>query len=143
MSVVVRFRVEGAPRPKGSWRHVGAGRVISAAKGLDAWERAVRQAAQHAMVVPRVSGDALQVTLCFRMPRPACREADVWHATRPDLDKLIRAVLDAMSGIVYDDDAQICWVNALARYEDETMSPGVAVTVTLMGEETSDGCGAD
>lgn len=143
MSVVVRFRVEGAPRPKGSWRHVGAGRVISAAKGLDAWERAVRQAAEHAMVVPRVSGDALQVTLTFRMPRPACRKHDVWHTTRPDVDKLIRAVLDAMSGIVYDDDALICSVIALSRYEDETMPPGVAVTVSLMGEDTSDGCGAD
>ena len=137
MSVVVRFRVEGTPRPKGSWRHVGAGRVISAAKGLDAWERAVRQAAQHAMVVPRVHGDALQVTLCFRMPRPACREDDVWHATRPDIDKLIRAVLDAMSGIVYTDDALICSVSAVARYECETMQPGVAVTVSLMGEEMS------
>ena len=143
MSVVVRFRVEGTPRPKGSWRHVGAGRVISAAKGLDAWERAVRQAAQHAMVVPRVSGDALQVTLCFRMPRPACRKHDVWHATRPDVDKLIRAVLDPMSGIVYTDDALICSVIALAKYEDETMPPGVAVTVSLMREEMIDGCGAD
>jgi crossover junction endodeoxyribonuclease RusA len=117
--------------------------VISAAKGLDAWERAVRQAAQHAMVVPRVSGDALQVTLCFRMPRPACRKHDVWHATRPDVDKLIRAVLDPMSGIVYTDDALICSVIALAKYEDETMPPGVAVTVSLMREEMIDGCGAD
>jgi len=143
MSVVVRFRVEGTPRPKGSWRHVGAGRVISAAKGLDAWERAVRQAAEHAMVVPRVSGDALQVTLTFRMPRPVCRRADVWHTTRPDIDKLIRAVLDAMSGIVYTDDAMICSVSARSMYADATMPPGVAVTVSLMGEDTSDGCGAD
>lgn len=49
---------------------------------------------------------------------------------KPDLDKIVRAVLDACTGVVWRDDAQVYWVEAEKVYGPR---PGVDVTVcTLM-----------
>jgi hypothetical protein len=38
------------------------------------------------------------------------------HVVKPDLDKLVRAVGDALTGILYRDDAQIVSLNASKRF---------------------------
>lgn len=40
---------------------------------------------------------------------------------RPDIDNLLKSVLDAMNGIVYADDAQICHLSALKVYHQNKM----------------------
>jgi len=52
-------------------------------------------------------------------------------ATRPsDLDKLVRAVLDALTGIVWKDDAQVV---ALKATKVQGVTPGVEVEATEEG----------
>ncbi|MCA9817082.1 MAG: RusA family crossover junction endodeoxyribonuclease [Cyanobacteria bacterium HKST-UBA01] len=34
--------------------------------------------------------------------------APYWHTTKPDLTKIIRSTEDALTGIVYKDDSQVC-----------------------------------
>jgi Holliday junction resolvase RusA-like endonuclease len=41
-----------------------------------------------------------------------------WHVSRPDLDNIIKAVLDALNGIVFDDDAAVCELVASKKYDD-------------------------
>lgn len=38
-----------------------------------------------------------------------------WRAARPDVDNLAKAVIDAMNGIVYDDDARIAGLYAVKK----------------------------
>jgi Holliday junction resolvase RusA-like endonuclease len=64
----------------------------------------------------------------FRFPRPMShwrsgsfagdlkRSAPTYCKTRPDLDKLLRAVGDAITGIVCVDDAQLGEINAVKVY---------------------------
>lgn len=49
-----------------------------------------------------------------------------------DVSKLIRAVEDAMTGIVYNDDAQIISLIATRRYATATESPCAIITVTAL-----------
>jgi Holliday junction resolvase RusA-like endonuclease len=46
-------------------------------------------------------------------------------ATRPDIDKLLRAVLDALTGLVFVDDGQVVTVNMAKEYANVT---GVELT---------------
>lgn len=60
--------------------------------------------------------------------RPSAPQA--WeHVKKPDGDKLLRAVLDAMTGIVYHDDAQVIDSMPRKRYADPGQSPGVRLTI--------------
>lgn len=42
-----------------------------------------------------------------------------WHALRPDLDNLIKFVLDVMNGIVFNDDKQVVRIIAEKMYDKE------------------------
>lgn len=44
------------------------------------------------------------------------------HPGKPDIDKLCRAVLDALTGILYHDDAQVVSLNASKRYGVASMT---------------------
>lgn len=65
-------------------------------------------------------GVALDVT--FYLPRPKrwltkkYAGVDVPHITRPDADKALRVVKDALSRVVWNDDAQVTDVVARKRY---------------------------
>lgn len=52
------------------------------------------------------------------------------HATKPDRDKLLRAVQDALTGTLYRDDCQVYAGNTIKLYCGEGQVPGVQVTVT-------------
>jgi Holliday junction resolvase RusA-like endonuclease len=82
---------------------------------------------------PLIGGLAVQMS--FKLPRPKAhfhadgrlrKNAPVWHTTKPDALKMARAVEDALTGIVWKDDAIIC-VEILEKIYSAT--PGVDVTV--------------
>ena len=103
---VVRFTVEGEPIPQGSVRVFG-GRVVHDNPRTKGWRALV--AAEAAEVV---DGDPwvgpVAATLVFRVqkPRTAPRRR-TFPTVRPDLDKYGRAVLDALTGLVWVDDSQV------------------------------------
>jgi len=147
----LRFIVHGAPVPQGSKRVV-RGRLIDASKGLKPYRASVSAAAAEALGLPTDDPSALQaalaalpvargavaVSLRFGLVRPrghygTGRNADVlrpsapvWPATKPDVDKLERAVLDALTGIVWADDSQVVVLNA-----DKVYSPTPLTYVTV------------
>lgn len=52
---------------------------------------------------------------------------------RPDLDNLVKLVLDALNGIAYADDAQIVRIHAFKKYSEEY--PNGATIVDIVEEE--------
>jgi Holliday junction resolvase RusA-like endonuclease len=130
--VKVTIEVAGTPAPKGSARAfmtrgpnpravLASGSSAIGRVKIKAWEQAVREAANlHPMVRGRSSpvfvDVPLHVSMVFRMARPAGHwrkagglkpSAPPFPAVKPDLDKLVRATADALTGSVYDDDARI------------------------------------
>ena len=70
------------------------------------------------------------VHLTFRLPRPvSLPKRRVHPVTRPDVDKLTRACFDALSSVVWADDAQVVGVRANKRYAEAGEQPGVLVEV--------------
>lgn len=53
------------------------------------------------------------------------------HTTRPDTDKLIRAVLDALTGIAYRDDSQVDFITARKTYGTE---PHTTIKISFCNE---------
>ena len=56
------------------------------------------------------------------------------HTKKPDLDNLVKAVLDSLNGVAYEDDSIIWSIDATKEYGDE---PEVAVT--FYAKEEDDG----
>jgi Holliday junction resolvase RusA-like endonuclease len=79
---------------------------------------------------------AIAVELIFRMARPAGHwgkkglrpKAPYWPATKPDADKLARATLDSLTGILFDDDSRIVELSVLKRYAAPGQE-GASITV--------------
>ena len=141
---VVTFDVCGVPQPKGSARSfvpkawaeaaVAAGRspravVTSANPKLKEWQTAVAQAAQPFAVEGLFVGP-VAVALVFRLQRPkSAPRRVVHHVTKPDVDKLARACLDGLKGVLYRDDANVVTLRARKVFAIESAALGVEITV--------------
>ncbi len=123
--------VRGIPAPQGSKRAFIKGDravVVDAnPKTLKDWRAAVAGRLQSEWHGAPMDG-ALSVELNFALLRPkSVSEKRRPHPTvMPDLDKLVRAVLDALTGIVIVDDARVVELHATKEYSDEA---GVSIFV--------------
>ncbi len=113
--------VPGRPVPQGSTKAFvvnGRARVTADNPATKPW-RADIQAHVRAHVGPVIPHPDGPVTLGLRflMPRRAAEPKRVTpaHTRKPDLDKLTRAVLDALTGLVYTDDSQVVGFHHLSK----------------------------
>jgi Holliday junction resolvase RusA-like endonuclease len=44
------------------------------------------------------------------------KEETLWHTSKPDIDNLQKGVKDALNGIAYVDDSQVCYVITRKQY---------------------------
>lgn len=120
--------IPGAPKTKGSMKHIGHGNMRESVKGSTEWKRVMSGllAAEYAKLgVPPIDGP-VRVGLTFKLPGD--NFADVWAARSGDLDKLCRNALDALTDAkVYVDDVQV--VGLMASKGPAYGHPGVLVSV--------------
>ena len=119
---MISFRVDGLPVPQGSMKVIH-GRVIhSQGSALAVWRSTIGWAAkaEHAKLIE----GPVWIKLDFSLLKPRTVKRDM-PTVPPDLDKLIRAALDALTGIVYLDDAQVVDISATKSYGD----PGVQISL--------------
>jgi Holliday junction resolvase RusA-like endonuclease len=118
----LEFVVPGVPVPQGSKNPWGG----EANPHVKSWRQTVAESA-------RRNGNTLvdgpvAVSVSFVFPRPKKHfrtgklahelrpDAPRWHSSTPDLDKLQRAIGDAMKGVLLRDDSQIVFWKARKRY---------------------------
>lgn len=116
---VAEFFVPGLPQPGGSKRaffspKLGRALIVDANPNAKGWQARVASFAQE--VAPRELLDgALAVDVEFRMPRPKGHlgakgvkaSAPAWPISKPDASKLWRSTEDALTGVLWRDDARI------------------------------------
>lgn len=95
--------VEGRPIPQGSPGF--RGRQAYQKPEVKAWREQIRAALADAGIEMRPRGTAVPVILQFSVPRTS--------TATPDIDKLARSVLDALTGIVYQDDSQVTYLSVV------------------------------
>lgn len=145
MARSVTFTVPGTPRP---WkrpsefvnRKTGHIRRIPDPETA-AHERTIARIARLAWKGPPTEGPViLRVRAIFEIPtswpqrvQKAAREARVMHIIDPDLDRIINLVQDALVGIVYVDDNQVCgYAQPAKRYGSPARTE---VTVQLLDQQ--------
>jgi len=141
-AVRLDFFVPGDPAPQGSKRYLGPGKMVESSKRTAPWRADIQRAAEAAMK-PRHEAlwkVPVYVQLDFYLARPKSHfgtgrnaqkikeSAPNWPG-RPDIDKLARAVLDALTGLVIADDSTVVELLASKSYGRR---PGVAVLVEEM-----------
>ena len=87
-----------------------------ACAGIDPkeWEETVQWiAAQHRP--PSPLRGPLAVAMTFYLPRPK-RSKREYPSVRPDIDNYCKAVMDALNGMIWQDDGQIVQLEASKRY---------------------------
>lgn len=156
----VRFIAPGKPEPKGSVIKGRWGGYHSANKNLEAWCQVVSDQAKAAMIgeyrrrvlsypvyLPLFTGP-VAVDITFVLPRPKTFTPPKWleeyrplwkamfvdgqppHLKKVDVDKCIRGVCDAMTGIVWIDDSQVVDIGGRKRYAYSDEKTGAIISVT-------------
>lgn len=145
--------VRGTPAPQGSKRHVGGGRMVEQSPHLATWRAVVSQYAAAARYTSpewpsadELKGRPLALHAVFTLARPAGHwrtgrfshllrdSAPQQPGSRPDLDKLLRAVMDGLTdaGAIWDD-SQVVSITADKSYPgghiDALDSPGAVLTL--------------
>lgn len=119
----VTFTIPGQPEFQGSKRYVGRGIMVEDNKRLKSWRLDAMLAAQKAAEGFRFERGALMVEATFQYTRPKAHYgsgrnanklkplAPRFKVTAPDLDKLQRALGDALtqSGLIIDDALVVIW----------------------------------
>jgi len=110
---VIQFTVYGTPRPQGSMRAFANPKgkfpiVTSDNRKLKPWRQQLSGEAV-SLGVPKFERDAaleLRVDFYFARP-PSVPKKRKRPTVKPDGDKCLRAIADALKGILIEDDAQI------------------------------------
>lgn len=127
------FHVPGPPVPKARPRTVRtkSGRTVTYTPGETVlYENRVRAAA-HAVAPGELLDGPVRLEVMFLFARPKSRpKKHRYPDVRPDLENLLKAVMDALTGIVWRDDAQVVDVSALKLYGP---TPGTNVRVSTVG----------
>lgn len=127
------FTIPGEPVAKGRPRMTRTGHAYTPQKTRlyeahiqDLWKRGIAPALPTGQPL-RVSVDAF-----FSVPKSTSKKQKMAmdgapHIKKPDADNVVKAVLDALNGLAFEDDSRICNLTATKRYTlDE---PRVEVTL--------------
>lgn len=122
--MIVQFTVYGIPIPQGSTKAFipkGWNRPIitSDNKKTKPWRQEIAGSALTAMggQSPAGKDTPVSVRVYFYFDKPKSTKISVKaKTTKPDVDKLARAVLDALTGITFEDDSQVTELYVMKRF---------------------------
>jgi Holliday junction resolvase RusA-like endonuclease len=132
MTTAVTFQVIGDPAPQGSKRaivnrYTGRAAIVESSRKVKPWRADVREEALRHFPDGPLEGP-IDVHLTFRFARPAGHygkrgllpSAPIEKVTKPDVDKLARSTLDALTGVSFRDDAQVVILAAVKEFTTES-----------------------
>lgn len=138
---MITFTVYGIPQSQGSTRAFipkGWKRAIITSDNPKnkGWRQLVAEGASRALDGYRSqSQGAVRLQVDFYLPRPKGLPKKVRrHLKKPDIDKLVRSVSDALTGVVWRDDSQVVEVHARKHYAYEGTAPHATISVSDVTE---------
>ena len=112
--MIIEFTVPGRAAPQGSkafkgFTKTGHAILAESSTAVGPWRKRVAICAHNAMQGKPPTDSAVVVRVGFILPRPksAPKRSTPLAVKRPDIDKLGRAILDALSGVIFCDDSQV------------------------------------
>jgi len=145
MSAGVSFTARGIPMPKGSTTRMPNGAMLPAGttesrRKMGLWRDDVRAAAKVAMDERPPFTGAIRLFCEFALPvpksMPKSKQGWLPHTTKPDVDKLFRALSDALTGIAWVDDSQVC-VSAINKVYAWDGCTGASVSIEVIEHDAA------
>lgn len=130
---MIQFTVPGEAVPQGSKKAffvkaLGRAAMTESSAKLKPWRSLVSLKAQDTMNGQPPLDCPVMVLAVFEFPRPRGHfgtgknetilkaSAPSWKTSKPDVDKLLRGILDALTGICFRDDSVVVEVRATKKY---------------------------
>ena len=141
----ITFNVQGMePATQGSKRSVGNGILLETNKRLRPWRSLVTDAAL--LTNTPLTTSPVSVAITFRFLRPKAHynksglspraPSHLTSKAKGDIDKLTRAILDALTGTLLYDDSQVVQLSAHKRYICPGELPGALITIIPLSAPT-------
>lgn len=113
----ISFIVEGNPVPQARPRFTRQGHAYNSDK-CKTYREHVALAAKTAMCGrgPISKKTPVRVLVAVFRARPKRTTNGDAPTTRPDIDNYAKMILDALNGIVFEDDSQVCEMTVLKKY---------------------------
>ena len=128
------FYISGEPVAKARPRFSN-GRAYTPRKTTE-WENTVRRVVRKRLPEnwkPWEGEVSIALVFNMKIPKSTTKKRKeemhthtVKHSKRPDLDNLVKAILDGLNGVAYVDDGQVTDIYSSKRYADE---PGVLIVL--------------
>lgn len=119
----VTFWLEGEPVAKARPRW-SRGKIYTPSKTTKA-ENEIRKAYKEADGQEILGPVCVSMTFCLQTPKNWSKAKkglaqllELLPTKRPDLDNLVKTVFDALNGLAYEDDKQICELHAYKTYNE-------------------------
>jgi len=137
---MIEFRVPGVAAPQGSKKafRTRGGRIalVESCSRVKPYRATVALAAREVWAEGATHG-TVGVSIAFTFVRPkshynakgVLRAGIATHPGKPDIDKLCRAVLDSLTGIIYADDSQVVSLVATKSYGN-TAESRISIYIT-------------
>lgn len=121
--VHLKYTFDITPVPQGRPRFVKRGNFVQAYDPKTSKEFKEKLKKLAIQMCPTLSERALEVSIVFYMSTPKSkpkkwRESPPAHTVKADADNLVKGTLDALTGILWKDDSQICMLSAHKVYSD-------------------------
>ena len=127
MTFQLFFTVEGTPVGKGRPKFARRGNFVTAYTPTKTrtYESLIAEAAKKAMGTSEPLQTPIAAYIYITVPIPqsypkkrrdACLNGLERPCKKPDIDNIIKAFLDSMNGIVYDDDTQVVTLHSAKNY---------------------------
>lgn len=138
---MVEFTIEGTPRPQGSKRHVGNGIMLEESKYVANWRAFAKLKATQLNCQRIEKPQAIEVRAVFYFDRPKKHyrangqlrdDAPTFHTSKPDGEKLMRALLDAITGVCFHDDSQVARQVIEKRYGNARSEVSLSILIEEM-----------
>jgi crossover junction endodeoxyribonuclease RusA len=123
------FFVKGKPVSQGSLKFIKGRAIHVKGRELALWRGTIAAIARGANITKIQVGVDMDLVFIFNKPKTVKRDEPF---VRPDLDKLIRAVLDGLTGVAYEDDQQVVRLTAQKAY-GETEGVHIRISERLSG----------
>lgn len=124
MQNTFEFFIAGRPQPKQRAKYSAKTGKFYTPRETLVYENYVKEITKEHVALPLSGAVKVEMTLYFNIA-----------SKKPDIDNVIKSILDGMTGAAYIDDSQVLEVHAITRFINNKMGQGIRVKITEVDKD--------